>query len=69
MEQKSAQQNDLEHFHHIVCTHEIAESVIPFAAIVAQDAQIGTSMEKQKDAQESTQQCHENLLGDGVNLW
>ena len=66
MEQQGSEQNDLKDFDDLVGAHEVAEGVVPGTAIVAQDAQVGTGMEQQEDAQENAEQRHDYLLGDGM---
>ena len=62
VEQQGGQQNDFKDFHDIIGAHEVAEGVVPSAAVIAQDAKVGRGMEQQEDAQESAQQRYENLL-------
>ena len=52
MKQQRGKQPDFEHLDDIIGAHEVAESVVPFAAIVPEDEQVGAGVEQQEEAQE-----------------
>ena len=68
VEQEDAEQHDFEHLDDDVGTHEVAEDVVPCAAVVAQDAEVGAGVEQQEQAKESAQQGHEDFLADGMDF-
>ena len=68
VEQQGTEQHDLEGFHDIVGAHEVAEGVVPCATVVAQNAEVGTGMEQQEDAQKRAQKRNEDFLADGVDF-
>ena len=53
VEQQDGQQDDLKDFHDVVGAHEVTEGIVPRAAVITQDAQVGRGVEQKEDAQES----------------
>ena len=68
MEQQRGEKPHLKHLDDIIGAHEVAESVVPFAAVVPQDKQVGAGMEQQEETQESAQCADEDFLRDGVDF-
>ena len=53
VEQQGTEQYDFEGFYDIVGAHEVTEGIVPRAAVITQDAQVGRGVEQKEDAQES----------------
>ena len=68
MQQQSGKQPHFEHFDDDVSAHEMAEGVVPLAAVVPQNEQVGTGVEQQKETQEGAQQRHKDFLGNGMDF-
>ena len=68
MEQQGGKQPHFEHLYYNVSAHEMAEGVVPFAAVVPQEEQVGAGVKQQEETQESAQCGHEDLFGDRVDF-
>ena len=68
MEQQCPKQHNLKGFHDMVADHEIAESVVPSTAVVAQNAEVGAGVEKQEKTEKCTQKGNEDFLRDGMDF-
>ena len=47
----------------------MAEGVIPFAAVMPQNEQVGAGVKQQEETQESAQGTNEDLFANGMNFW
>lgn len=54
MEQQSPKQPHFKHLDDDVGAHEVAKSIVPFAAVMPQNEQVGAGVEQQEETQEGT---------------
>ena len=68
MKQQCGKQADFEHLDDDVGTHEVTEGVVPLAAVMPQNEQVGAGMKQQEETQESAQGADEDFLGNGMDF-